>query len=91
MRLKITKAVKSCIKYIPSATISTLSLLSITSALVVSQITSLLSANGQSTTQKLYQLHNDGWIYKYVGSPGWLRLDNNPKTKDIVSSCDFAR
>ena len=37
--------------------------------------------------ENLYQLHNDGMIYRYTGTPcsgatcsGWQRLDINPKT-----------
>jgi hypothetical protein len=42
---------------------------------------------------QLYQLHNDGWIWRYTGTPcsgnscpGWQRLDNNPKTKAIEAA-----
>ena len=36
----------------------------------------------------LYQLHNTGKIWKYVGPPltGWQQLDNNPATKQIAAS-----
>ena len=36
----------------------------------------------------LYQLHNTGKIWKYVGPPltGWQQLDNNPATKQIVAA-----
>ena len=87
------KPFKSCIKYLPSATIKAVSLLSISSALIVSQMTSPFSVNGQSATQRLYQLHDDGWIWQYTGTacignscPGWQRLDNNPKTRAIVAA-----
>lgn len=34
----------------------------------------------------LYQLHNDGRIWKFTGTPmtGWQELDNNPATKKII-------
>ncbi|GLI39950.1 hypothetical protein KI811_01790 [Geobacter hydrogenophilus] len=45
----------------------------------------------QLHTDPLYQLHNDGMIWHYTGQecegdfcPGWERLDNNPKTRNIV-------
>jgi hypothetical protein len=36
----------------------------------------------------LYQLHNNGRIWKYVGPPmtGWQELDNNPATKKIMAA-----
>ncbi len=36
----------------------------------------------------LYQLHNNGRIWKYTGTPltGWLELDNNPRTKQIAAA-----
>jgi hypothetical protein len=36
----------------------------------------------------LYQLHNNGRIWKYVGPPmtGWRELDNNPRTKQIAAA-----
>ena len=41
----------------------------------------------------LYQLHNDGMIWRYTGQecagdfcPGWERLDNNPKTQNITGA-----
>jgi hypothetical protein len=36
----------------------------------------------------LYQLHNTGKIWKYVGPPltGWQELDNNPASKQIAAS-----
>ena len=41
----------------------------------------------------VYQLHNDGSIWRYIGvecngdaCPGWEKLDNNPATDDIVVS-----
>ena len=39
----------------------------------------------------LYQLHNDGKIWRYNGPPitGWEMLDNNPKTKTIVASVSY--
>jgi hypothetical protein len=47
----------------------------------------------QLHTDPIYQLHNDGWIWRYTGEecqgdfcPGWERLDNNPKTRNIVGS-----
>jgi hypothetical protein len=47
----------------------------------------------QLHSDPLYQLHNDGWIWRYIGlecsgdsCPGWERLDNNPKTVEIVSA-----
>jgi len=40
----------------------------------------------------LYQLHNDGMIWKFTGAPcagsscpGWQMLDNNTKTVDIAA------
>jgi CubicO group peptidase (beta-lactamase class C family) len=35
----------------------------------------------------LFQLHNDGKIWQYTGTPmsGWQLLDNNPATKAIIS------
>ncbi len=45
------------------------------------------------TKNPLYQLHSDGWIWQYTGTPcsgnscpGWQRLDNNSKTKAITAS-----
>jgi hypothetical protein len=42
---------------------------------------------------RLFQLHNDGMIWRYTGAPctgnscpGWQRLDNNPKTRAIVAA-----
>jgi len=47
----------------------------------------------QLHTDPLYQLHNDGWIWRYTGTtcdgdfcPGWTRLDNNPNTVEIVAA-----
>jgi hypothetical protein len=36
----------------------------------------------------LYQLHRDGTIFAYTGTPlyGWALLDNNPATTFITSS-----
>ncbi|MGI2908100.1 hypothetical protein, partial [Tolypothrix sp. VBCCA 56010] len=36
----------------------------------------------------LYQIHNTGAIWKYVGSPltGWQQLDNNPDSIAIVAA-----
>ena len=36
----------------------------------------------------LYQIHNNGHIWKYTGTPltGWQKLDNNPATVGIVAS-----
>jgi hypothetical protein len=41
----------------------------------------------------LYQLHNDGWIWRYTGTPcsgescpGWQRLDHNNKTVAIIAA-----
>ena len=36
----------------------------------------------------LYQLHNNGRIWKYTGTPltGWRELDNNPRTKQIAAA-----
>ncbi len=43
-------------------------------------------------TNYLYQLHVNGAIWRYTGTPcsgnscpGWQRLDNNPKTKAIAT------
>jgi len=40
-----------------------------------------------------YQLHHDGTIWRYTGTPctgpscpGWWQLDNNPATKAIAGS-----
>jgi hypothetical protein len=40
---------------------------------------------------QLFQLHNDGWIWRYTGTPcsgdscpGWQRLDNNSKARRIA-------
>ena len=37
--------------------------------------------------QQMYQLHNDGWMFRYTGTPcsgescpGWERLANNART-----------
>jgi len=44
-----------------------------------------------TSTNQLYQLWNNGNIYKYDGTPcttscpGWKRLDNNPNTWEIVA------
>ena len=42
---------------------------------------------------QLYQLHNDGQIWRYTGvpcsgtsCPGWERLDKNPNTREIVAT-----
>ncbi len=47
----------------------------------------------QLHTDPIYQLHNDGWIWRYTGEecdgdfcPGWERLDNNPHTRNIVGA-----
>ena len=47
----------------------------------------------QLHTSPVYQLHNSGWIWRYTGDecegdtcPGWVRLDNNGRTKDIVAA-----
>ena len=47
----------------------------------------------QLHTDPIYQLHNDGWIWRYTGEecqgdfcPGWERLDRNPRTRNIVGS-----
>jgi hypothetical protein len=47
----------------------------------------------QLHTDPLYQLHNDGGIWRYTGQecegdfcPGWERLDNNIKTRSIVAA-----
>jgi hypothetical protein len=39
------------------------------------------------TTSSLYQLHNDGSIWKYTGPPlsGWQKLDDNPGSVQIVT------
>ena len=44
---------------------------------------------------RLYQLHNDGWIWRYTGTPcngercpGWERLDDNAKTVAIAAADD---
>jgi hypothetical protein len=44
----------------------------------------------------LYQLHNDGTIWRYTGQPcsgiycdGWQKLDNNPKTKMIKAGTEL--
>jgi hypothetical protein len=50
--------------------------------------------NNRSTVEivadgnNLYQRHNDGWIFKYTGTPitGWQALDNNPATVEITAS-----
>jgi hypothetical protein len=36
----------------------------------------------------LYQLHNDGTLWLYTGTPlsGWQMLDNNPATTEIKAS-----
>ena len=45
--------------------------------------------------RELYQLHNDGAIWRYTGTPcsgsscpGWEKLDNNPNTRTIVAAAD---
>src|SRR5262249_33752111 len=44
-------------------------------------------------TDPLYQLHNDGWIWRYTDTecdgefcPGWQRLDNNGNTVEIAAA-----
>lgn len=36
----------------------------------------------------LYQLHGDGTIWVYTGPPlpGWQMLDNNPRTRAVISA-----
>lgn len=53
----------------------------------------LIDNNAASTAiaasgNELYQLHDSGRIWKYVGPPltGWQTLDNNPATQQIVAS-----
>ena len=36
----------------------------------------------------LYQLHRDGWIWKYTGDSSWQRLDNSSKTIAIAAAGD---
>jgi hypothetical protein len=43
----------------------------------------------------VYQMHNDGWIWRYTGQecdgdfcPGWQRLDNNGHTRTIAAAGD---
>jgi len=62
-----------------------------TTLLLLSQMVMPFPAQGQTQSQNLYQLHNDGWIWQYTGTPcsgnscpGWTRLDNNPKTRAIT-------
>jgi hypothetical protein len=47
----------------------------------------------QLHTDPLYQLHNDGWIWRYTGTecdgetcPGWQRLDNNANTVQLAAA-----
>ncbi|HKP83191.1 MAG TPA: galactose oxidase-like domain-containing protein [Pyrinomonadaceae bacterium] len=47
----------------------------------------------QLHTDPIYQLHNDGKIWRYTGTecegdscPGWERLDNNTRTAQIVAA-----
>ena len=47
----------------------------------------------QLHTDPLYQLHNDGWIWRFTGTecegvscPGWERLDRNGNTREIVAA-----
>ncbi|MGI9087326.1 MAG: hypothetical protein ACR2HH_06240 [Chthoniobacterales bacterium] len=47
----------------------------------------------QLHTDPLYQLHNDGWIWRYSGQEcegefcgGWQRFDNNAHTRNIVAA-----
>src|ERR687894_738473 len=41
-----------------------------------------------SAANNLYQLHNNGGIWRYTGPPvtGWERLDQNPATKQIAAA-----
>src|SRR5918997_1626658 len=41
-----------------------------------------------SSANNLYQLHNNGSIWRYTGPPvtGWERLDQNPATKQIAAA-----
>jgi hypothetical protein len=59
--------------------------------------TALIVAAGtrlfQLHADPIYQLHRDGWIWRYTGPacegescPGWQRLDKNPKTRAIAAS-----
>ena len=59
--------------------------------------TAIISAAGtrlfQLHTDSVYQLHNDGWAWRYIGPscsgdscPGWQRLDNNKKTVAIAAA-----
>lgn len=43
--------------------------------------------------QQLYQLHNNGWTFRYTGTPcsgesctGWEALDNNPRTRVLEAA-----
>ena len=53
----------------------------------------VLGIHCTATAQDLYQLHQDGKIWRYTGPPcsgnscpGWQMLDNNPATRAIVTS-----
>ncbi|HET8549657.1 MAG TPA: hypothetical protein VFL57_16725 [Bryobacteraceae bacterium] len=58
--------------------------------------TGMIASGGQLFqlhTDPLYQVHNDGWIWRYIGTecdgdfcPGWQRLDNNPATVQVVAA-----
>jgi hypothetical protein len=46
----------------------------------------------RTATAQVYQMHNDGKIWRYTGTPcsgsscpGWQLLDNNPSTKAIAA------
>jgi hypothetical protein len=47
----------------------------------------------QLHSDPIYQLHNDGWIFRYTGTecdgefcPGWWRFDNNPQTVQLAAA-----
>ena len=53
----------------------------------------MLGLGGAASAQDLYQLHQDGTIWRFSGAPchgnscpGWQMLDNNTATKAIVST-----
>ena len=56
-------------------------------------ILAMLLLQPVAMAQELFQLHNDGWIWRYTNvacngnsCPGWERLDNNSNTKTIATS-----
>ena len=57
-------------------------------AQIVAAIRESLFSPGSPDPHQLYQRHADGKIWEYTGTPmtGWLQIDGNPATVDIVSA-----